>query len=78
MLFRFVMQNKSMFSPGFPCDSEGEESASDAGDPSLVLAWEDPLEKSMATHSSILARRISGMGEPGGLLSLGSHGVGHD
>ena len=31
------------------------------------------LEKEMATHSSVLAWRISGMGEPGGLLSLGSH-----
>ena len=32
----------------------------------------------MATHSSVLAWRIPGMGEPGGLLSMGSHGVGHD
>ena len=32
----------------------------------------------MATHSSVLAWRIPGMGEPGGLLSLGLHGVGHD
>ena len=32
----------------------------------------------MATHSSILAWRIPGMGEPGGLLSMGSHRVGHD
>ena len=36
------------------------------------------LEKEMATHSSVLARRIPGMGEPGGLLSVGSHRVGHD
>ena len=36
------------------------------------------LEKEMATHSSILAWRIPGMGEPGGLPSLGSHRVGHD
>ena len=36
------------------------------------------LEKEMATHSSVLAWRISGMGEPGGLPSLGSHRVGHD
>ena len=36
------------------------------------------LEKEMATHSSVLAWRISGMGEPGGLLSTGSHRVGHD
>ena len=32
----------------------------------------------MATHSSVLARRIPGTGEPGGLPSLGSHRVGHD
>ena len=36
------------------------------------------MEKAMATHSSVLAWRISGMGEPGGLLSMGSHRVGHD
>ena len=36
------------------------------------------LEKEMATHSSVLAWRISGTGEPGGLLSMGSHRVGHD
>ena len=36
------------------------------------------LEKEMATRSSVLAWRIPGMGEPGGLLSVGSHRVGHD
>ena len=36
------------------------------------------LEKEMATHSSVLAWRISGMGEPSGLPSVGSHRVGHD
>ena len=36
------------------------------------------LEKEMATHSSVLAWRIPGMGEPGGLPSRGSHRVGHD
>ena len=36
------------------------------------------LEKEMATHSSDLAWRVPGTGEPGGLLSLGSHRVGHD
>jgi len=36
------------------------------------------LEKEMATHSNILAWRIPGMEEPGGLLSMGSHRVGHD
>ena len=36
------------------------------------------LEKEMAGHSSVLAWRIPGTGEPGGLLSMGSHRVGHD
>ena len=36
------------------------------------------LEKEMATHSGVLAWRIPGMGEPGGLLSMGSHRVGHN
>ena len=36
------------------------------------------MEKEMATHSSVLAWRISGTGEPGGLTSMGSHRVGHD
>ena len=36
------------------------------------------LEKEMVTHSSVLAWRIPGMGEPGGLPSMGSHKVGHD
>jgi len=36
------------------------------------------LEKDIATHSSVLAWRIPGTGEPGGLPSMGSHRVGHD
>ena len=36
------------------------------------------LEKEIATHSSVLAWRIPGMGEPGGLPSMGLHRVGHD
>ena len=36
------------------------------------------FEKDMATHSSVLAWRIPGMGEPGGLPSMESHRVGHD
>ena len=42
------------------------------------LDREESLEKEMATHSSVLAWRIPGMGEPGGLPSMGSHRVGHD
>ena len=42
------------------------------------LNWEDPLEKGMATHCSILAWRIPWTEEPAGLQSMGSHRVGHD
>ena len=42
------------------------------------LGWEDPLEKEMATHSSILAWRIPWTEDPGGLQSMGSQRVGHD
>ena len=40
--------------------------------------WVPALEKEMATHSSVLAWRIPGTGEPGGLPSTGLHRVGHD
>ena len=42
------------------------------------LGWEDLLEKEMATNSSVLAWRIPGSGEPGGLPSMELHRVGHD
>ena len=42
------------------------------------LGWEDPLEKGMATYSSILAWEIPWAEEPGGLQSRGSQRVGHD
>ena len=42
------------------------------------LGWEDPLEKGMATHSSILAWRTPWIEEPGGLQFMGSQRVGHD
>ena len=43
-----------------------------------ALGWEDPLEKEMATHSSILAWEIPWTEEPGRLQSMGSQRVGHD
>ena len=56
------------------CDgSDNKESACRAGD----LSWEDPLEKGVATHSSILAWRIPWTAEPDGLQSMGSQRVGH-
>ena len=42
------------------------------------LGWEVPLEKGMATHSSILAWRIPWTEKPGGLQSMGLQRVGHD
>ena len=42
------------------------------------LGWEDPLEESLATHSSIFAWRIPWMQEPGRLQSTGLQRVGHD
>ena len=42
------------------------------------LGWEDPLEKEMATHSSILAWKFSWTEEPGGLQSVGSQKGGHN
>ena len=42
------------------------------------LGWEDPLEEGMATHSSVLAWRISWTEEPGGLQSIGLQRVSHD
>ena len=42
------------------------------------LGWEDPLEKGMATHSSILAWRIPWAKEPGGLQSIGSQRIRHN
>ena len=42
------------------------------------LGWKDPLEKEMATHSSILAWRIPWTEKPGRLQSMGSQRVGHD
>ena len=56
----------------FPGGSHGKESACNAGDPGPSLGWEGPLEKEMATHSSILAWEIPWTEEPGELQSMGS------
>ena len=53
-------------------------SACDAGDLGLIPGSDDPLEKEMATHSSILAWRNPWMEEPGRPQSTGSQRVGHD
>ena len=63
----------------FPGGSEGKASSLSAGDlGSIPGSGRSPLEKEMATNSSILAWRIPWMEEPGGLQSMGSQRVGHD
>ena len=52
--------------------------AADSRDAVCPLGCEDPLEKEMAIHSSILACRIPWTQEPGGLQSMGSQRVGRD
>ena len=61
----------------FPGGSVGKESCN-AEDLDLIHGQEDPLEKGMATHSSILAWTIPRTEEPGGLQSMESQRVGHD
>ena len=63
---------------GSPGSSDGKASAYNAGDRVRSLGWEDPLEKEMATHSSIHAWKIPWTEEPGGLQSMGLQRVGHD
>ena len=66
------------FPPALPDISDGEESACNAGDLGSSLGQKDPLEKGMATHSSIIAWRIPWTEEPGRLQSMGSQRVRHD
>ena len=66
---------------GSPGGSDSKESSCNVGAPASIPGWdpwEDPLEKGMATHSSILAWRIPWTEEPGGLQSMGLQRVGHD
>ena len=66
---------------GLPRWLSGKEftyNAGDSGDMDSIPGQEDPLEKERATHPSVLAWRIPGTGEPGGLPSMGSHRVRHD
>ena len=53
-------------------------SVGDAEDSGSIPGWQDPLEKEMATHSSILALEIPLREEPGGLQSMGSQRVRHN
>ena len=64
------------YSWGFPGGSDGKDVICNAGDSGSIPG--DPLEKGMATHSSILAWRIPWTEEPIGLQSMGSQRVKHD
>ena len=66
-----------LLSMGFPGGSEGKVSACNAGDTDLIPGLEDPLEKELASHSSILTWRIPWTEKPGGLQSTGSQRAGH-
>ena len=72
-----IKQTLLLATRGFPGGSEVKASACNAGDPGSIPGREDPLEKEMVTHSSILAWRIPWTEEPGRLQSTGSKRVGH-
>ena len=65
-------------SRAFPGGSDGKEFACNAEDPGSIPGLVGPLEKEMATHSSLLAWRIPWTREPGGLQSIGLQRVRHD
>ena len=67
-----------LLSTDFPGGSDSKASAYNRETQVRSLGQEDPLEKEMATHSSLLAQEIPWTEEPGGLPSMGSHRVGHD
>ena len=68
----------TLWGPGFSSDSDTRESTCNSGDLDSIPGLGKSLEKETATHFSVLAWRIPGMGEPGGLPPMESHGVGHD
>ena len=67
----FIVKCRFFFEWGFPGGSDGKESACSAGDPGSILGQEDPLDKEMKTHSSILAWRIPRTEESDRLQSMG-------
>ena len=73
-VYLLVNTNQPIIEGLLPSGSGVKESAYNAGD----LGWEDPLEKKMATLSSVLAWRIPWTEEPGRLESIGLQRVGYD
>ena len=68
----------TMHQRSFPGGSAVKDPPANAGDLGQFLGQEDPLEKKMPTHCSILAWKITETEEPGGLQSNGWQGVRHD
>ena len=73
-----VILKECLVSMGFPAGLDSKESACNVGDLGSIPGQEDPLEKEMATHFSILAWKIPWSEEPGTLKSMGSQRVRHD
>ena len=63
---------------GFPGGSVVKNTPANAGDTSSIPGWENPLDRGMATPSSIPAWKIPWTEEPGGLQFMGSQRIGHD
>ena len=73
-----IATDKHIFIEGEGFSSYGNESTCNVEDMGSIPGWEDPLEKGMATLSSILTWRIPWTEEVGGLQSVWSQRVGHD
>ena len=71
MIKQFLFNNRKFSSLGFPGGSDAGESSCSVGDSGSVPGWEDPLEKGMETHFSILAWRIPWTGQLGGYSPQG-------
>ena len=71
ILFQFCKQVYLYHFGGFAGGSDSKEYAYNVGDQVQSVGWEDPLEKQVATHSSILAWRVPWTEEPGRLPSMG-------
>jgi len=76
-MFEFLSVCLDLGLPEWPRGKESTYQAGDAGDVGSVPELGRPLEKEMATPSSILAWKIPWTGEPGGLQSMGSQRVRH-
>ena len=76
--YRANLMSQFGWSRGFPGGSDGKESAAMQETWVQFLCWEDPLEKEMATHSSILTWRIPMTEEPGRLHFMESQRVRND